>query len=79
MAYVSRGVSVTSCEVIDLVDPEFEPQPFEVGGKISPARLASRVRKEFGPTAAIRNVETNTRTYRMTLDDFIATAEIVED
>lgn len=79
MAYVSRGVSVTTCEVFDPVDAEFEPVIMEVSGKISPARLASRARREYGKTCAVRDVSYETRTYRMSLDDFINSAEIMED
>lgn len=79
MAYVSRGISVTTCEVFDPVDADFEPVIMEVSGKISPARLASRARREYGKTCAVRDVSYETRTYRMTLDDFINAAEIVED
>ena len=79
MAYVSRGVSVTTCEVFDPVDAEFEPVIMEVSGKISPARLASRARREYGKTCAVRDVSYETRTYRMTLDDFINSAELMED
>ena len=79
MAYVSRGVSVTTCEVFDPVDADFEPVIMEVSGKISPARLASRARREYGKTCAVRGVSYETRTYRMTLDDFINSAELLED
>lgn len=79
MGYVSRGVSVTSCEVFDPVNDDFEPVIMEVSGKISPARLASRARREYGKTCAVRDVSYETRTYRMTLDEFIANAEILED
>lgn len=79
MAYVSRGVSVTTCEVFDPVDADFEPVIMEVSGKISPARLASRARREYGKTCAVRDVSYETRTYRMTLDDFINSAELLED
>lgn len=79
MAYVSRGISVTTCEVFDPVDDDFEPVIMEVSGKISPARLASRARREYGKTCAVRDVSYETRTYRMTLDDFINSAELMED
>lgn len=79
MAYVSRGVSVTTCEVFDPVDADFEPVIMEVSGKISPARLASRARREYGKTCAVRDVSYETRTYRMSLDDFINAAELLED
>lgn len=79
MAYVSRGVNVTSCEVFDPVNDDFEPVMIKVPGKISPARLASLARREYGKTCAVRDVSYETRTYRMTLDDFIANAEILED
>lgn len=79
MAYVSRGVSVTTCEVFDPVDADFEPVIMEVSGKISPSRLASRARREYGKTCAIRDVSYETRTYRMTLDNFIHSAELLED
>jgi len=79
MAYVSRGVSVTTCEVFDPVDADFEPVIMEVSGKISPARLASRARREYGKTCAVRDVSYETRTYRMSLDDFINSAELLED
>lgn len=79
MAYVSRGVSVTTCTVFDPVDDDFEPVIMEVSGKISPARLASRARREYGKTCAVRDVSYETRTYRMSLDDFINSAELLED
>lgn len=79
MAYVSRGVSVTSCEVFDPVNDDFEPVIMEVSGKISPARLASRARREYGKTCAVRDVSYDTRTYRMTLDEFVEHAEIVNE
>lgn len=78
MAYVSRGVVTTTYTVFDSLNPS-EKTECAVTGKIGPARLAARARKEFGPTAAITDIQTETVTYRMTLDDFIEHAEIVEE
>lgn len=78
MAYVSRGVVTTTFTAYDSMNPE-NAQELSVSGKISPARLAARARKIIGPTAAVRDVVTETRTYRMSLEDFVNFAEIVNE
>ena len=60
MAYVSRGVVTTTFTAYDSMHPD-NVQELSVSGKISPARLAARARKIIGPTAAVRDVVTETR------------------
>lgn len=78
MAYVSRGIVTTTCVAYDSVNPEVM-QHMCVNGNITPARLAARARKLLGPTAAVRDVVTEHRTYRMSLDEFVEHAEIVNE
>lgn len=79
MKMVTRSVNVTRCVAFDPVNPESESFTVEVSGKWGAPRLASYVRKKYGKTYAIRDIELATVTYGMHFDAFIGQAEIITE
>lgn len=77
MKMVTRSVNVTRCVAFDPVNPNAETFDVELSGKWGAPRLASYVRKKYGQTYAIRDVEVSTVTYGMPFDAFIDYAEVI--
>lgn len=76
--YVYRTVNTTNCIAFDSVG-EGEDHTIElVGTKMSPARLASRARKLYGPTYAVRDVRVVRTRYGMDVDEFMKNATVIE-
>lgn len=80
MRYIKKTVKVTNVKAYkvdtDTLTVELAGE-FEVVGGIGERLAASRVRREFGKGLTIK-VEDSERTYRISLDDFVAHAEVVE-
>lgn len=79
MKMVVRSVNFTEGTAFDPVNPESEEIRFERPGKWGAPRLASYVRKRYGPTYAVKDIVYTSKTYGMPLDDFINAAQIVEE
>lgn len=75
---VVRTVNKTRCTAFDTVEGG-DTYTIEIDGRIGAPRLATIARKRFGPTYAVRGVETVSVKYGMPLDVFFDTAEIIEE
>lgn len=82
--YMTKEVTSTKIQsgkiVIENGLPKVEPMPeLTVMGTISDVKATKLVYKKYGMGATIYNTETETKVYRMKVEDFIKVAELVTE
>lgn len=81
---MTKEVTFTTCKVAEMQVVEGKPQVVELDserfmGNLSEQKLVKEISKMLGKTITVYDIQTETNTYEMAVEDFIKHAKIKKD